>query len=165
MKTIGVFVGRLQGLTTGHLKVINIMSKSHLKSYVVVIRGTKSCTDAMVNPFPYEIQDRMIKRVLPSNVELIQINSLDDLERFKGKKFTLYSGPDRYRGYQRYAKNVNTEGYKVKVVNTSCNVPRNDNISGTKFRQSLKDNNIDMFKTIAPEEIWDMFEELREYIY
>lgn len=164
-KNVGVFLGRMQGLTTGHKKVIEAMNKKHPKSYVAVIRGIQSSADGSLNPFPYEVQARMIKRVLPSNVELIQIRNLDDLApKLDSKKFTIYSGPERMDGYRRFTGYINGLGYSVKLMDTGKMIPRDERISGTKLRQSLRDNNFDVFKSIAPKEIWDMFEELRVFM-
>jgi hypothetical protein len=137
---------------------------------MVVLRGDKSSADARYNPFPFETQIRMIKRVLPSNVKLIKVRNLDELTAKLGhyalldKAFTIYSGPERTSGYQRYTHFANTQGYNVSVVDTGKMIPRDERISGTKLRQSLRDNNFDVFKSITPKEIWSMFEELRVFM-
>ena len=163
----GIFIGRMQGLTLGHTKVIDIMARTHPHSYVVLVKGEKSSGNKTLNPLPYEIQEKMIKKVLPDNVELITAKSAnleDILPGMDGKSFAVYAGPDRLQAYRKYATYVLKQGYNVKVIDTGQMIPRDDAISGTKLRQALKNDDIESFKKIAPKEIWDMFDELREFL-
>ena len=160
----GIFLGRIQGLTTAHVKIINTMSATHPQNYVVIIKGDKSSLDTGRNPIPFEVQEKMVKRVLPSNVKIITAKSanleniLPDLE---GKAFAVYAGTDRVQDYRKYAAYIAKQGYNVKVID----IPREANdVSATKLRQSLKDNDIEAFKKVAPKEVWDMFDELRQEI-
>ena len=163
----GIFIGRLQGITVGHTKVIDIMSKTHPYNYIVLVKGEKSSGDKQRNPFPFEVQEKMIKKILQNNVKLIVAKSAnleDVLPKLDGKNFTIYCGPDRLSDYRRYASYVSKQGYIVKVIDTEQMIPRDDSISGTKFRAALKANDFEAFKKIAPKEIHGMFSELQEYL-
>lgn len=163
----GIFIGRMQGLTTGHTKVIDIMARTHPRSYVVLVKGEKSSADKAHNPLTYEVQKKMIEKVLPANVELITAktaNLEDILPGIEGKDFAVYAGPDRLQAYRAYAKYVLKQGYNVKVIDTGQMIPRDDAVSGTKLRAALKNDDFEAFKKIAPKQIWDMFDELREFL-
>jgi nicotinamide mononucleotide adenylyltransferase len=165
--SVGVFLGRMSGLTIGHMAVINLMSQTHPHSFVVLVKGEKTGQDKNKNPFPLDVQRKMIEKVLPDNVEMIvakTANLEDIVDQFDSKNITVYAGPDRVKDYRKYASYVIKKGYHVQVVDTDQMAPRKGEVSGTKLRESLKTNNLEMFKKIAPEEIWGMFDELREYI-
>jgi len=163
----GIFIGRLQGITVGHTKVIDIMSKTHQQNYVVLVKGEKSSKDTERNPLPLEVQEKMIKKILQNNVKLIVAKSAnleDILPELEGKNFAVYAGPDRLSDYRKYATYIAKQGFNIKVVDTGQMLPRDDSISGTKLRLALKNNDFEAFKKIAPKEIHSMFSELREYI-
>ena len=164
---IGLFIGRMQGLTTGHTDVINLMSKTFSKSYVVLVKGEKSSSDKKRNPLPFEIQKKMIEKVLPSNVDLLVTKSanLEDLlPTIDGKSFVVYAGPDRVKDYRSYVKYATKLGYKVQIVDTGQMIPRDDSVSGTKLRQALKADDFEAFKKITPKEIWSIYQDLKEYM-
>ena len=58
---------------------------------------------------------------------------------------------------------LNTEKapYQVEVETIQRTA---EDISATKVRKALKDGNFESFKSMMPKELWDMFDELREYI-
>ncbi len=163
----GIFIGRMQGFTVGHMKVIDIMAKTHPHSYVVLVKGEKSSTDTKRNPLPFAVQEKMIKKALPSNVDLTTAktaNLEDILPNLSGKTFAVYAGPDRLASYRTYAKYAIKQGYHVRIIDTGQMIPRDENVSGTKLREALKNNDFEAFKRVAPKEIWDMFGELKKYM-
>lgn len=164
---VGIFIGRIQGLTMGHAKVIDIMEKTHKKNYIVIVKGIKSSQDKVHNPFPLEVQQKMLNKIIGPNTDLVtapRANLEDLLPKLGSKNFVIYSGPDRLSGYRSYASDAIKQGFHVKVIDTGQMLPRDESISGTKLRQSLKNNDIETFKKITPQKIWNMFDELRSYI-
>jgi citrate lyase synthetase len=69
----------------------------------------------------------------------------------------VLAGTDRFEDYTNQLK---TNAPDVKVVE----IPRTDEVSGTVVRNALSENNYKKFTANTPQEIWDMFDELREFI-
>lgn len=143
------------------------MARTHPHSYVVLVKGEKSSLDKSRNPLPFEIQKKMLEKVLPENIKLKisrSANIENLLPELDGKNFAVYAGPDRVAAYRLYANIAINQGYHIKVIDTEQMLPRDDNISGTKLRKALKDNDFEAFKKVAPHQIWSMFKELQGYI-
>jgi nicotinamide mononucleotide adenylyltransferase len=168
----GIYVGRFQGLTTGHAKVAKIMSRVHHKGYVLLVKGKKSSLDKERNPFPEKVQEQMISKVLGPGFKVIILHgsiveefkaAIED-GRIQGKEFVVYAGPDRVQDYRKLAKYFKQEGIGLSVVDAEQMVPRTEEISGTKFREALRNDDENAFHTVAPKELWSMFKELKKYV-
>lgn len=169
---IGLYVGRFQGLTVGHAKVAKLMSQIHQRGYVLLVKGKKSSEDKQRNPFPEKVQTEMIKKVLGPGFKVVVLHGsmIDELKKaiesgeIQGQDFVLYAGPDRIQDYRRLAKYFKEAGYGFSVVDAEQMVPRTEAVSGTKFREALKNNDLGAFKTVAPKELWGMFKGLQKWL-
>lgn len=163
----GLYIGRFSSVTIGHKKVIDIMSSNHLKSYVLLVSGKKTKGDKK-NPFPEKIILKMLRKVAPKNVKIKVVDTgflpkAIEKINIKNSKISIYSGPDRLEGYRKQKKYF-PEWYDIKIYNSEMMAPRQKEISGTKLRQHIKNNDFESFKMIAPQEIWSMFDELKKYM-
>ena len=168
---VGILPGRFSGLTKAHSMLIDIMSKTHEHSYLIVVKGIKSSTDLERNPFQEDLQWQMIKQIVPTNVEpiIIHNNLIDNLTTLiklsNHKKFAIYIGPDRLKKIQPAIKTLRNETHKqIFLIDTGTMLPRDPRVSGTAFRKALRNGDREAFAYIAPEQIFPMFDELRNYI-
>jgi len=162
-KTIGVFVGRMQPLTLAHSKIIEDMSKENDEGIVFLVKGKASSKDKEKNPFDEDTQIKMINLIKPKNITVRVIPSaffVDELNKYTNTKFTVYAGSDRvkaYKSFNKYIENGNT--LEIKEIKRT-----DEDISATKVRESLKNNDEDEFKKLTPVKIHGMFKELKKFI-
>jgi len=153
-------IGRFQPLTLGHMKMIDELKKFN-KAYIFIVKGKKSSKDKDKNPFDFELQKEMIQKVAPK-IEVIEIPSgyfVDEIEKLPENEFYLLCGSDRVKAYQRMLDYL--ENKKVEIIE----VPRSDDdISATKVRQALKDNNKKEFEKMTPKEIHNYYDNLKKYL-
>jgi hypothetical protein len=75
------------------------------------------------------------------------------------KHFTLYCGPDRVPKFKEFIPYFKKDG-KTLIINTADN-KRTPGISGTDARNAIVNNDIERFKRICPEPIWQYFDKLQ----
>jgi len=163
-KTVGIFSGRFQPVTKAHSAIINTMAKENNKVIIFLVKGKKTSEDKTKNPFDSDTQKKMLELVSPSNVEIKIISTgffVDELNKLPdGTKFVAYAGSDRVKAYKAYEKYM--EGNRTLEIKE---IKRTDkDISATKVRQSLKDNNFEDFKALTDKKIHKMFDELRNIL-
>ena len=151
-----LFLGRFSPLTIAHYKII----KQAIDKYDhVCVNIVKAKQDAR-NPFPIEIQKKMLNKCFNDSIE-ITISETGNLVRVLQKPTkvinVVLAGTDRFDDYTNQLK-INAPDVKV------IKIPRVDEVSGTVVRNALSENNYKKFTANTPEEIWDMYDELREYI-
>lgn len=151
-----LFLGRFSPLTIAHYKII----KQAIDKYDhVCVNIVKAKRDSR-NPFSVEIQQKMLNKCFNNKVE-ITISETGNLIRVLQKPSrvinVVLAGTDRFEDYTNQLK---TNAPDVKVVE----IPRTDEVSGTVVRNALSENNYKKFTANTPQEIWDMFDELREFI-
>jgi nicotinamide mononucleotide adenylyltransferase len=151
--------GRFQPFTNGHKKMFDeAFSKT---DYVVVniVKGKKS--DVSRNPYPIELQEELIKATFPTkNIEFVSTTSgslITIMNKAEQNINVIWCGSDRYNEYKKQVeRNPDISVEEIK---------RTDNdISATKVRQSIIDNDIVVFKTLVPKETHDYFKTLRDYL-
>ena len=101
-----------------------------------------------------------------ANIEQI-VNKVIDLNN--GKEFVILCGKDREQVYTDQAriameKGQVPEGIKIEVKVISRDMDSADNISATKVRQSIKDNDKEEFMKLVPQGIKKHFERLKKFL-
>jgi nicotinamide mononucleotide adenylyltransferase len=148
-------IGRFSPLTIAHYNIIN----NALEQYDhVVVNIVKSKLDVS-NPFPIEIQKKMLDRCFYGQIEIIVTetgNLLKSIQKCSKTINVVLAGSDRVETYKKQLEN--NKDIEVKEI------PRIDEVSGTKVRKSLVENDIKTFKQNTPSQLWDMFQELKEYV-
>jgi len=160
--THGIYLGRFQPLTIAHSNIIKRVSKENKSGTIFLVKGKKTSQDKENNPFDEDIQIEMIKKVLPANMEVKVIPTgffINELNQMKYDNFVVYAGTDRIESYKKMVKYSDGKNIIIKEIKRT-----NSDISGTKVRQSLKDNDLDTFKKMTPKEEWGMFDKLRKTI-
>lgn len=161
---VGIYPGRFQGVTKAHKSIIDMMSRTYEKSYVCLVEGEKSKEDKNHNPFSQETKIEMLNRILPENVELIITSSAflpDTVKNLEESNFALYVGADRTTSYEHQKKYLKEENKTLLIITLNLN---RENISATKVREALKENDKDTFRKLVPEEIHSMYGRLRNEI-
>jgi len=156
----GIFSGRMQPLTKTHTEIFRTISNECSKGTVFLVKGKKTSQDKEKNPFDEEVQLKMIQLVLPDNMEVKIIKTgffVEELNESEDSDFRIYAGSDRVESYKSYSKYMKEGTLEVKEI-----VRTDEDISATKVREALRDNNLEAFNLLTPEEIHPMFEELRE---
>ena len=162
-KTVGIFSGRFQPVTLAHAKIIEMMSKENDSGIVFIVKGKMTSEDKKRNPFNVEIQKKMLELVAPKNIEIKIIPTgffVDELNKLKNTKFVAYAGSDRikaYTSFQKYMENGNT--LEIKEIKRT-----DEDISATKVRTTLKNNDEEEFKKLTSPKIHKMFKELKKFI-
>jgi len=148
-------IGRFSPLTIAHYNIINnaLVEYDH-----VVVNVVKSKVDS-ANPFPIEIQKKMLERCFQKRIEIVVTetgNLLKSIQKCTKTINVVLAGTDRAETYRNQLEN--NKDIEVKEI------PRIDDVSGTKVRKSLTENDFKTFKQNVPNQLWDMFNELKQYI-
>ena len=162
-QTHGIFVGRMQPVTKAHADIITRIGKENATGTIFLVKGKASSKDLEKNPFSAETQKKMLEKIAPKNVKIKIIPSgffVDFLNATTDKNFVVYGGSDRIKAYEKFSAYLD-DGKKMKVEE----IPRtDDDISATKVRKALLDNNEKLFKTLTNSAIHSMYQTLRDEI-
>jgi len=150
-----LFIGRFSPLTIAHYNIIN----NALETYdSVTVNIVKSKVDAQ-NPFPVEFQREVLERCFGSKIEVVVAgtgNLVAILQKSKHLINVVLAGTDRVAGYRDQLK----RSPDVEVVE----IPRTDDISATRVRRAIADDNVAEFKKLTPRQTWDMFDRYKAEI-
>lgn len=150
-----LFLGRMSPMTTAHHAIIS----SALEKYdTVTVNLIKSRTDEH-NPFPIELQQRMIDMCFGNKVELLTGttgNLCTILQKSHHMINVVLAGTDRIEGYVAQLKHI----HDVVVVET----PRVNDVSGTRARSFIARDDECGFRSCTPQSIWPLFHELRSHM-
>lgn len=166
---ISLFIGRLQPPTKAHIDILNDILSKNKKLLICIVRGEKSSQDKEKNPFPFNMQIEILEKCLKkSNYEIIEIKTafIGDIVNYARNKneeiVELYCGTDRYKTYKsqidRYKDQLNLN-IEVKEISRT-----DEDISATKVRESLKNNDENTFKSMMCKEVHSLFSKLQLYI-
>ena len=162
-ETVGVFSGRFQPLTKAHQQIIDRIGKENDKGVVFLVKGKETSKDKEQNPLNKSLQLKLLKTILPENVEVKVIASgffPDELNLMSNSDFTVYTGTDRVKAYESFVQYM--EDDRTLVVK---DINRTDkDISSSKVRDALRKGNKRMFQKLTPIEIHPFYEELRNKI-
>jgi len=160
--TAELFLGRMQPIHLGHIKIIKKMKNP----IVVLVKGKKSSADKDRNPLSAEEQIRLLKKVFPKIRIIVAPTGylpdiFSDLRENSGTEVVkVYSGADRISGYKRQIDSINKKlpsrrQFDVQFEET----PRFT--SATKVREAIRSDNEEEFRKLMPKELWDEFEHLQ----
>jgi len=160
-----VIQGRFQPPTAGHLKAIKAAYKKyHKKVAIVLIKGAKSNVK-----FDSKVQKKAFSAMLGSVphmfIELDNGFIGEWIHFLRGKKIepiALFCGSDRVKSYEgqiaRYKETLNLNIKVEEIARTG------EDISASKVRQALKDDDLETFKKNMDKSTWSMFDELRKLV-
>lgn len=153
---VNLLVGRFQPMTSGHYKCMEYIYKKYNKRKTVIcmIEVKENKTDSDKRPFPTDVFINHYKNLLDAGkenslvIDILKVNSADIVkikelfESFYGSKYEIVSwscGSDRFNDYNRMASKYTPEIEVIEIPRT------NEDISATKARSALKENNEKLF--------------------
>ena len=159
-ETHGIISGRFEPVTKIHASIIERIGKENKKGTIFIVNGKTTSKDKIRNPFSVYDRIKMLEAIKPNNVDIKVISTgffVDELNEMEDTNFIIYAGSDRVDRYRKYSSYMN-EGKNL----TSKEIKRvDDDISATKVREALINNDRETFKNMTDERIHEMFEELQ----
>lgn len=168
---VNMFVGRFQPFTLGHVKVLEtIHKKNGLPVVVMIVRGGKP--DPERRPFDDKMQLKMFKGMQKEYKFLkdafITPNAAPDtlfnLMRPKYEPVLWGAGTDRYAQYQKMIDKYRTELNAGDDFNAFEIKRSGENISATKVREAIKDDNDKDFKKWTPKGVWPLYKDMQKIL-
>ena len=168
---VNIILGKFHPFTKAHCQIIEDLYRQNNYKVIIVIARSKNIDET--HPFSQDLILKELSKVYSTNniVQDIYVHSGGDFgplfeHLYKaGYEPQLWGcGTDRVEAYRKFIKNPkyikmfhlpeNFDIYELKRTN--------NDISATKVRQFIKDNNFESFKEMMPEESWQFFEEFKK---
>ena len=173
MKKVNICLGRFQPFTLGHYKMIEYGFKENgLTTVILMIHNKKMDSQ---HPFDDELIQKemeLIKNSCPNIEDTIYVDNADLVkfgQKLKEKEYEAQlwiTGSDRLASYKRMAENPKYQeqgGYPSSF--TTLEVPRTDeDISATKVREVINNDDIDTFKKMMPKGSEKLFNEFKDQL-
>jgi len=173
---VNMFVGRFQPFTLGHAKVLETIHKENGFPVVVFLVKAKKKKkgDEFKKPYDEKTQIDMFNKVKKQypflkEIFVIPTGAIDTMfneMRPKYEPVLWGTGSDRMKSY---GFQVNNDSYRDQLNARAdfglFEIPRtDDNISATKVRNAMLDNNEKEYQLMTPKAIHPMYSELRTKI-
>jgi len=164
-KRIEVFLGRMQPIHLGHIKIIKKMKNP----VIILVKGAKSSLNKDKNPLSADVQIRLLRKAIPGIKVIIAKTGylpeiFTDLRESAHNEVTkVYAGADRIKGYKAQIDSVNKKLEKSKQFDVAFEETERFT-SATKVREIIRSGDLEAFKKLMPRELWDEFENLHKYI-
>jgi cytidyltransferase-like protein len=171
---VNIFVGRFQPFTLGHVKVLETLNKAN--GFPVIVFLVKSKTvkkeDAAKRPYDTETQIAMFNKVqkeYPFLKEVIvvpsaAIDTMFNQLRPNYEPVLWGTGTDRMKAYGYMVDNDKyREELNVRADFGLHEIKRgDDDISATQVRNSMLDDEYNLFKKLVPKSLHGMYDELKQ---
>lgn len=166
----GLVLGRFQHLHSGHVEIIEMARKVCQKTLILICSSQESGT--LRNPFKIETRKEVIQKIYQA--EDVIIGDLADMTNendicFQWGKYILENVEKMYGkmpDLMVYGKDESRKGWFLEEDSKNFSemmVARNKiEISATKLREYMAQNEKEKWKKYVPEQIWDMYDVLRE---
>ena len=167
---VQIITGRFQPVTSGHTKVVEQM-KSKFKEpiMIVLIKGEKLRLDKEKNPLDEDTQIKLIKKSLGSKIKDVMVTTdgfigtiVDSLRRKNMEPVAFWLGTDRLENYKnqvnKFGKDLDLDLKLEEVKRTE------DDISATKVRDSIKNDDFSVFSKLTDNLDNEDFELLKKKI-
>lgn len=174
LQPVNIFVGRFQPFTLGHAKVLESLHKQNGFPVIVFLVKSKTAKkeDAMKRPYDEATQMQMFKMVqreynFLKDIRVIPFAAIDTIFneiRPEYEPVLWGTGTDRLAAYAGQAmKDSYREQLNVLPEFGMHEIKRgDDDISATKVRQSMLDDNMSEFKRMVPKSLHPMYAELKD---
>jgi len=170
-KKVNIFVGRFQPFTLGHIKVLKKLHKANgLDVVILIVRGQKH--DFQKRPFSEKIQMQLFKAI-KSEYKFIEDaiiihnaapDTIFNALRPKYEPVLWGVGTDRVDSYSKMINKYKSELNSIEDFNT-YEIKRDDNnISATKVRQAIIDDDEESFKSNTPKSMHKFFKKLKDIL-
>jgi len=165
-KPVELFLGRMQPIHLGHIKIIKKMKNP----IVVLVKGARSSLDKNRNPLDADTQTKLLRKAIPGVKVIVAPNGylpaiFVDLRESGGYEVEkVYAGADRISGYKKQVDSINKKieneaaRFEVEFVKTDRFT------SATKVREVIRAGDFDAYKKLMPKKLYDEFDNLRKLI-
>ena len=169
-------IGRFQPFTAGHYKCVEAAkNKKNLKTVICMIDVAEDKIDKK-HPFPSDMLIKLYSKffnsdsniadvVLVKSADIVSIGKLLNSLGYKPASWTC--GTDRYEDYSKLAERYHDQAMLSDDFEVIEIARSDEDISATKARSCLLDNNFDGFKSLMPNGISDLdqlFSSLKDQI-
>ena len=167
---LGLVLGRFNHIHNGHKQIINASRKVCEKTLILV--GSAQESGTLRNPFKLETRQKAIARIY--NTDDVIIGALKDYTNEKdiSPAWGRYILENVNKDYGKlpdlmiYGKDESRKGWFSDEDSKKFSeliISRDKiKISATELRKYMVDNREEKWREFVPEEIWDMYDELRE---
>ena len=171
MKKVNICLGRFMPFTKGHYKMIEYGLKHNGLPTVIFMISNKKMDKK--HPFSDELIQKemdMLKKSLKGIENTVYVSSADIVKLGQWCYENNYepqlwiTGSDRLAAYKRQAENPKYQdlGHFPSSF-TTLEVPRTDeDISATKVREAIMNDDLDTFKKMMPEGTENLFDDFKE---
>ena len=171
MKKVNICLGRFMPFTNGHYKMIEYGLKHNGLPTVIFMISNKKMDKK--HPFSDELIQKemdMLKKSLKGIENTVYVSSADIVKLGQWCYENNYeaqlwiTGSDRLAAYKRQAENPKYQdlGHFPSSF-TTLEVPRTDeDISATKVREAIMNDDLDTFKKMMPEGTEKLFDDFKE---
>ena len=176
MEKVNITIGRFQPFTTGHMKCIEGPYKDKGLRTVVCMINTKDNKVDSRHPFPSSKMLPLYKKAFKSNkmvADFVLVVSADPVKisqllKPMGYEISSWScGTDRIDAYSAMAERYHEyKGEQILADDFEMyEVKRGDeDVSATKVRQALRDNDKKSYESMVPKDLWKDFDDLRDIV-
>lgn len=171
MKKVNICLGRFMPFTKGHYKMIEYGLKHNGLPTVIFMISNKKMDNK--HPFSDELIQKemdMLKKSLKGIENTVYVSSADIVKLGQWCYENNYepqlwiTGSDRLAAYKRQAENPKYQdlGHFPSSF-TTLEVPRtNEDISATKVREAIMNDDLDTYKKMMPEGTEKLFDDFKE---
>ena len=171
MKKVNICLGRFMPFTNGHYKMIEYGLKHNGLPTIIFMISNKKMDKK--HPFSDELMQKemdMLKKSLKGIENTVYVSSADIVKLGQWCYENNYepqlwiTGSDRLAAYKRQAENPKYQdlGHFPSSF-TTLEVPRTDeDISATKVREAIMNDDLEVFKKMMPEGTEKLFDDFKE---
>lgn len=176
MQKVNIMIGRFQPFTAGHYKCVEAAkNKKNLKTVICMINVAEDKVDKK-RPFPsnmliksyskfFNSDNNIADVVLVKSADIVSIGKLLNSLGYQPASWTC--GTDRYADYSKMAERYHDQAMLSDDFEVIEIARSDEDISATKARNCLLDNDFDGFKVLMPNGISDLdqlFSSLKDQI-
>lgn len=169
-KKVNIFLGRFQPFTKGHLKVLELGYKENsLPTVILMIQNTKMDEK---HPFSDDLITKemdIIKKEYPKLIaDTLYVKSADILlfsELLHNNDYEpilWLTGSDRLVPYTKMAEKYKDQAQLISDFKTFEIKRTDEDISATKVRESIKNNDINEYKKLMPINTENLFSDFKD---
>lgn len=148
--------GRMNGVTKGHLKLMDTLVSLGKANNATPLLFLSHSVDKKKNPLKYEDKLKIVKSVAPKGLSIVNSEAKNIFDVLKAttklgaKNVKIVVGSDRVQEFSRFKKYTKELGLNsIEIVSAGDRVPDAEDItgmSGTKLRQYAIDGDYESFK-------------------
>ena len=165
MQKVNIMIGRFQPFTAGHYKCVETAkNKKNLKTVICMINVTEDKVDKK-HPFTSDMLIQLYSKFFNSDsniADVVLVKSADIISIGKALNSLGYQpaswtcGTDRFDSYSKLAERYHDQAMLSDDFEVIEIARSDEDISATKARNCLLDNDFDGFKSLMPNGISDL---------